>query len=281
MRGKILLSTILALGATTALADTPATSPSAPYAAAPSGAVAQAEPGVLVLPFQQTGDTSNYGWIAPALQEDLLGQVAQTGAFETISATQGVAGSDTNGALQAARNSGAAIVVFGGYQVVADQVRINAQVVDVASGRAVGALRATGAVTDLFKMEDSLSAQLHQILPTPPPSADLPTVTYGTPNAPLADASAAAPQAAAPAPYADNSYGDSSYYGAPYGYVPQTYYYPPVYVYPAYGYGYYCGPSIYFHYHYFPRYPGRVWASGGFHGGGSRLSVGGGGGGRR
>ncbi|MGA3066886.1 MAG: hypothetical protein ABSF29_08580 [Tepidisphaeraceae bacterium] len=262
MRSALLLSAVLALGVSSAMADVPAAT--APDTAAAS-ANAPAAPTVLVLPFQQTGDTSNFGWIAPAIQENLLGQVAQTGFFQAVSSNRVVGGGDNATALQAAHEGGANIVIFGAYQVVAGQIRIDAQIVDVASAHTIGTLQATGAVPDLFKMEDSLSAQLHQLLPTPPPSADLPTITYGTPNSPPAQVA----DATAPAPVAASPYTDNSYYSAPYAYTyaPPAYY-TPVYVYPYYAYGNYCGPSTFYYFNYrnYSRYPGHVWHYGGIAG---------------
>jgi TolB-like protein len=250
--GKILLATLIVGISPIAFADNP---PAAPYVAPPSAAVApppvaQAAPTVLVLPFQQTGDTNSFSWIAPAIQEDLLAQIAHNGVFQALSATQPVAGADSASAIQIARNSNANVVVFGGYQVVSDQVRIDAQAVDVASGRTIGSLQATGQVSDLFKMEDALAAQLGQLLPSPPGS-NMPTVTYGTPNAPMYD-------------QVDN--GLSNYYATPdnsSGYA-GSYPYPYYYGYPYYPVIIYGG-----FFNHRPFFPGRCFVPrGGFVGGG-------------
>jgi TolB-like protein len=223
---------VLMLGATVR-AD-PATAPWTPTAPPPdSSAVATnnaALPVVLVIPFQQVGDTSRYQWVAQALQEDLAGQVAQGAMFVPRVSDKPLLGSDSSSALQAAHDAGAAIVIFGSYQSMNDQIRVTAQVADVASGRIVGTLQATGGVTDLFKMEDSLAQQLHQILPQP--ASEMPQISYGTANGPIT--SAPLPDNyAAPAPdaYASPDYSsDNSSYGSPYsgGYYPPSYgYYPP------------------------------------------------------
>jgi TolB-like protein len=198
---------------------------------APTSAATSAAPTVLVIPFQQLGDTAAYGWVGQAVQEDLLGQVARTGALQPMAFTKPIAGSDTASALQAGHNAGATTVVFGSYQVVSDQLRVNAQVADVASGRVVGGLQATGDIHDLFKLEDSLSAQLAQELPQPA-NNNMPTVTYGTPD------QGVTPSAPAPvAPDTSTPYADSTPY-----YVPS---YAPAYSYPDYAYPYYYPPVFY------------------------------------
>jgi TolB-like protein len=235
---KTMLLAAMTMGAPIAMADVPPATAPAPSAAA-SVQSYPAAPTVLVLPFQQTGDTSSFGWVSPAIQENLLGQVAHGGVFQALSSNQPVAGADSASAVQIARTSNANVVVFGGYQVVSDQIRVDGMVLDVASGRVVGTLQATGQVQDLFKMEDSLAAQLSQILPAPPQS-QMPEVTYGTPNEPMT-ASTQSPDT-------------SNYSAAPYVYNPSPDY-TPTYYYPAYGYGGYP-------YYYYPSY---IIIGGGFH----------------
>lgn len=235
MRATTILLAALALGVPSAMADVPPAS--APATVAP-GQAAPAAPTVLVLPFQQTGDATTYSWIAPAIQEDLLGQVARTGVFQPVSVNQPVAGADSATALQIARANNANVVIFGGYQVVADQLRIDGQAVDVATGRVIGALQATGAMADLFKIEDALGLQFHQLFP-PPASSDMPAISYGYPNEPVT--TAAVPDTTATPP-------DQSNYSSPDNYGYQAPYYGQTYWYPGYGYGYgfYYGPPIYY-----------------------------------
>jgi TolB-like protein len=188
---------------------------------------------VMVLPFQQLGDTSTYGWVAQALQEDLLGQVARTGLLQPKAFEKPVIGSDAATALQVGRDNGATLVIFGSYQVISDQLRVTAQAADVPSGKIVGGLQVTGDVHDLFKLEDSLGAQLAQVLPqTQQPGGPMPTVTYGTP-----DQSGNYNTAVA---YPDGS--------SPYVYIAPQYapaYAYPDYAYPDYGYPYYYGPVFF------------------------------------
>jgi TolB-like protein len=236
---KTMLLAALALGAPAVMADVPPATAPSPTAYAPVQN-APAAPTVLVLPFQQTGDTTSFGWIAPAIQENLLGQVSHSGYFQGLSSNQTVSGADTNAAIQIARSANANVVIFGGYQVVSDQIRIDGFALDVATGRTIGTLEATGQIQDLFKLEDALAAQVGQMLPGPEGS-QMPEVTYGAPNAPPAAATQTPDtNAYAAAPYVDNSQ-------AGYGYSP-TYYYP------AYGYGY---PGFY--------YGSYIIVGGGFH----------------
>jgi TolB-like protein len=262
----------------------------APQSVDPSPAATAAQsvtgPMVLIIPFQQVGDTSRNNWVAQALQEDLAGQVSRDAYFVPKVSDKPVLGSDSSSALQAGRDAGAAIVVFGSFQSVDDQLRVTAQVADVASGHAMGSLQATGGVTDLFKMEDSLAQQLHQILPQP--ASQMPTITYGAENGPVTTAPAQPPQAddyasQAPPPdygqdysspdYSSQGYASPGYsYGSYYpGYYPSYYtYYPPYF----YGGFYYVNRYPYFRY---PRGRFHTWSGnwrggwgGGMHGGGMR-----------
>jgi TolB-like protein len=220
---------VLMMGA--AVHADPATAPWSPPPAPDPSAVAPANsapPVVLVIPFQQVGDTSHNGWVAQAIQEDLAGQVAQSGMFQPKVSDKPILGSDASSALDAAHNSGAAIVIFGSYQSMDDQLRINAQVADVASGRILGALQATGGVTDLFKMEDTLAQQLRQILPQP--ASDMPTISYGTANGPVTTAPPVYYSAPPPDAYSSPDYSTPDY-SAGYSYNPNYGYYPPYYGY--------------------------------------------------
>jgi hypothetical protein len=65
----------------------------------------------------------------------------------------------------AAREHDAAAVVFGQAQLMGKEIRLTGQVVDAATGKSFGSLKATGPVEDLFRLEDTLTRQAVEALP--------------------------------------------------------------------------------------------------------------------
>jgi len=132
---------------------------------------------VLVVPFTQIGETGGHEWVGAAIQESLLTDASLDTAVQATAMDRPLAKDDLSQATVAAKGTGATLVVFGGYQYTSDQLRVTGRVVDVNYGRVLGTLKATGAVIDLFKIEDALSSQFQAILPQPPGNS--PVVTYG------------------------------------------------------------------------------------------------------
>jgi TolB-like protein len=201
---------------------------------------------VLIVPFRLVGNATGHEWVASAIQENLMTQAAGNTSVQAIGISGPLGGGPE--AIEAAKNAGATLVVFGTYEISDSQLRVNGQIADVNYGRTVAALKATGAITDLFKIEDTLSSQLGSALPQPP--ANLPVV-YGPDQSAIPYYTANQPVVASPAPT--------------YVYSPPTY----VYDYPAYSYPYY------YDYPVFPVvvYGGYGWGHpwhGGFVGGGYR-----------
>jgi TolB-like protein len=157
MLRPILLALLLIIfPATVRAVDPPTTAPSQPH-------TIEAPPQMMVYPFSSIGDAGSQQWIGQAIQQSLLVQVSQPRALAwTIPATQPA--SATNDPATAAAKAGAGLAVFGSFQISGENVRITGQVVHVASGQVIGALSATGAVRDLFKLEDTLGTQLRDVL---------------------------------------------------------------------------------------------------------------------
>ncbi len=63
---------------------------------------------------------------------------------------------DAEAALKAAHEADATIVIFGHSQTNGNQIRLTGEVLDVASGKPLGGLRATGTSEELFHMQDIL-----------------------------------------------------------------------------------------------------------------------------
>jgi len=216
---------------------------------------------MLVIPFAQIGNTSGHEWVGAAIHESLMNEAEGNIEVQPVALDHPLARGDMPQVTAAAKGTGAALVVFGAYQYSDSQLRVTGEIVDVNYGRVLGTLKATGPLTDLFKIEDSLASQMETALPQPPASA--PVVANAT------DQSAApvytGNQAAAAAPPMT-----TYVYGSPYGSAPVDNSPNYVYTYPDYGYGY---P---YYYGGFPVIVGGGWGWGGhsyshgyvgFHGG--------------
>jgi TolB-like protein len=237
MKRFMALASVILLGGSLAAAQPTTTAPAAPLAK------------VLIVPFKQVGDPSGRAWVGAAIQENLISDATANSAVQPLSLNQPLANMDSASAVKAANDAGASIVVFGSYQVAADQLRVTGQATDVGSGRVLATLQVTGPITDLFKIEDTLGSQLSGALPQPP--TNLAQVAYGANGTTPAPTAVAAPVAAPQT----------------YSYAPDQYAYPQTtYVYPQYDYGY---P------YYYPYYtPFFVFGGFGFHGGHSHIFIG-------
>ena len=201
---------------------------------------------VLVIPFTPIGGTTSHEWVGAAIQENLMTDVAGSPSVWALGFDHPIPNGDVAQATAQARNTGASLVVFGAYQFTTDnQLRITGQVLDVNAGRAVATLKATGALVDLFKLEDSLSGQVQAVLPQQPgnvPASNLPTVSYGPNQSPTPvyasnPEQVVVPDTAATPPVTTYVYSSPTYVSPDYGYTYPYYGYS----YPYYGYPYYYG----------------------------------------
>jgi TolB-like protein len=196
---------------------------------------------VLVIPFAEIGQGAGHGWVGAALQENLTNAVAGDPAVLAVQFDHPISGSDIQQITTTARDRGATLVVFGAYQCSGTDLRVTGRIIDINFGRDVGTLKATGALADLFKIEDTLGTQVQAALPAPP--ANPPVVAANTSDQ-TAQPSALPPytgpsqapvdQQTATAPTYDTS---GAYAGSGYYSYPPTYAYPYSYGYPSYYYG--------------------------------------------
>lgn len=221
---------------------------------------------ILVIPFAQVGNTTGHEWVGGALQESLMNEANGNTEVQPVALDRPLARGDMSLVTAAAKGTGAELAVFGAYQFSDNQLRVTGEIVDVNAGRVVGTLKATGALIDLFKMEDSLASQLEAALPQPP--RDMPVANASDQSAvPVfagnAPATVETPTAAQP----QTTY---VYQSPPIDAMAPNY----VYTYPTYGYGY-----PYYYYGGGPVIIGGGWGwgwghpyyhgfVGGFHGGG-------------
>ena len=149
MRFLVLLGIVAALASVT-FAE-PATQP------APS------TPLVLVMPFVPVGDATRLEWVGQAVQQNMMTELARMRSLKVAAGPAGVA-NDADAVKRAAREAGAAFVVFGNFQLVEPDLRITGEMIDVGTGQSIAGLKATGALRDLFDMEDTLAGQVRRTL---------------------------------------------------------------------------------------------------------------------
>ncbi len=218
---------------------------------------AGAAPGkVLIVPFRQIGDANQYHWIGDAIAEGLISDANHGLVAGVTRADKSLADAEPDAILKSARDGNASVVVFGSFQVVNDQLRATGTAEDVASGRVLASLKSTGAMNDLFKIEDVLSEQLAPVwanltqqplveeqAPGAVPSGNyIPADNNVVPPLAQAQPQVTSSYTYAPSPY-DPGLVASTY--APYDYSSYDPYAPYGYGYGAYTYSPYFAPDYY------------------------------------
>jgi TolB-like protein len=200
---------------------------------------APAKPSVMVLPFNALGDDDRHNWIGQAIHDNLDSELGRLGfqmvapKLPAVLKSKAAMPLDTPAIIKIAKEGRADIVIFGSFQMNDPDLRITGQIVDVPSGKSLGALKANGPFRQLFTLEDALSDQVKAIIDVKPaPAAEAPPA-----DAPPADAE---PAPRVPATY-ESEFGYSypsfySYYSYGGSYCYSSYRYPYGYCYP-YGYG--------------------------------------------
>lgn len=148
------------------LAQSTVTTPPAP-ATVPATTITADRAKVLVLPLTEISEGTKREWIGRAMHQSMLAELARLHFVEPLTSNTKAAADSVSTAEVAAQtgaDAGAAFVVFGSYQIVGDDLRVTGQIIDVATAKVAGGLKATGNVRDLFGVEDILAAQLKREL---------------------------------------------------------------------------------------------------------------------
>src|SRR4051794_33133982 len=167
----------------------------------------QSNGSILILPFSPPADEL-YRWVGPAIQHVVAADVSHNSRMLNVLAPASAqATDDANAALAAGKNAGASFVVFGETQLLQREIRITGEVMDVAAGRSIGGLKATGTLDDLFHLEDAVGSQ---VISTLPASLRDTQTQESTATAPSAE----------PQPYTSSPsvYDNRGYYGSGYSY---------------------------------------------------------------
>jgi TolB-like protein len=145
----------------------PATSPAAP---ASQPTTNRLPPTVLILPFQNLSQGHEGDWAGNSIQQTLAGDVTRTRTMAVLAPvpSSGLIPespvTDAPSAAHAGEQLHAPYVVFGTYEIVGQDLRINAHVVDTHSAQVMGSLRATGTTAQMFLLQDMLTDQLRIVL---------------------------------------------------------------------------------------------------------------------
>ena len=118
-------------------------------------------PMVAVLPFIATSLEGDSEFFAAGMHDDLLTQLAQLQSLRVISRTSVMEYQDT---VRNIREIGAALgadaILEGRVQSAGGQIRINAQLVDAATGSHLWAERYDGSYDDVFALQDKVTAKI-------------------------------------------------------------------------------------------------------------------------
>ncbi len=124
-----------------------------------------AVPVVLVMPFAPIGDATRLGWVGQAVQQNMMTELARVRSLKVVAGKmEAGAANDADAVKKIAREAGAVFVIFGNFQLVEPDLRITGEMIDVGTGQSIAGLKATGALRDLFDMEDTLAGQVRRTL---------------------------------------------------------------------------------------------------------------------
>jgi TolB-like protein len=118
---------------------------------------------ILILRFAQLNDVAGTEWIGRVIQESLLTDTAKLPPIKILE-DQRPGTTDLATARQMARDARADLVILGGYQVIADDLKITGQLLNVNSNEIIGTLKSTATTRDVLEMEDTLSRQLQRAI---------------------------------------------------------------------------------------------------------------------
>ena len=113
---------------------------------------------IAVAPFRNVSGSADEDWIGRGIAETLAAMLEGVGArVVPVEAS-------ADAAVAAARSRGASWVVAGGYQRLADRLRITGRLIDASDERVVHSAIVDGLVTELFALQDRLGADLGRAL---------------------------------------------------------------------------------------------------------------------
>jgi TolB-like protein len=140
---------------------------------------------VLVVPFAVLNVPESQQWISRGVQENLVADFGRTPTFSPIAFQGQVIVEDNGTAARLAKQASAAYAVRGAAQMVGENVRLTAQLIDAKTGDTVSTASVTGPTSTLLKMEDELSAQLRGVSSAAPAVAVAPAAAPAAQQVPV------------------------------------------------------------------------------------------------
>ncbi|NJM91341.1 MAG: tetratricopeptide repeat protein [Rhodospirillaceae bacterium] len=123
------------------------------------------KPSIAVLPFVNMSGDSGQGYFADGITDDLITDLSQVSGLFVISRNSAFAYKDkVADPRQVAKELGVRYVLEGSVQRAGDALRINAQLIDAASGGHVWADRYDGSLSDVFKLQDKVTSSIADAL---------------------------------------------------------------------------------------------------------------------
>jgi len=160
---------------------------------APVGIGAGGRPAVAVLPFEHPSGSADKTWLTDGIPSMLVTGLGETPGLDVLSNQRmaeilkdlglGSGQIDKSRQLEVGRRAGAGALVVGSVFTSGNDVRIDVQVQDVATGRLLGARSVHGA--NVFPLADELTDSIRQALHLSPATA-LPAIADVTTSSPEA-----------------------------------------------------------------------------------------------
>jgi TolB-like protein/DNA-binding winged helix-turn-helix (wHTH) protein len=119
------------------------------------------KPSIAILPFTNMSDDPEQGYFADGMTEDLITDLSKISGLFVIARNSTFAYKNKSVKIhQVAEELGVRYVMEGSVQRVDNQVRINVQLIDAASGGHIWAERYDGYLDDVFSMRDEITRKI-------------------------------------------------------------------------------------------------------------------------
>ena len=135
--------------------------------------IANGKPSVAVLPFANLSGDPTQDYFADGITEDLITDLAKLSGVDVIARNSAFAYKGKHVVLaDVGRDLGVRFVVDGSVRRTGDQIRLNAQLIDIATGDNLWANRFDRELAELFAVQDEMSREIAKALGVRPSAAE-------------------------------------------------------------------------------------------------------------
>ena len=124
-------------------------------------AAAPPEITIFLSPVRVVGEDGKTAWISQSVQQNILHDLTRVQGVRPILPTTPPA--DREAAIKAAKSAGAHFLLEGSYTLADPGIRITIQILDLRTNAYIGAAKVTGALRELFALEDSVAEQVKRM----------------------------------------------------------------------------------------------------------------------